>query len=516
MRDSDTRPTIHSLRTGALRSALQPAACLLALLALGVGAAALLAPAQSSAQQGGPDPSVIADQLPPLSAAGGQVALPLAGDAPFSWVAIDGGPGVGHPDGHLQTRYTVAGSRPAGAALIFRAGTLAGLDRLEIEIRGNRNTQLVPTLRDTAGVVYRFPAVPVQAGPARTHSLAVSEMQYFPGQATAPDPGSFDPGTAILLSLVDIAGFTGAVPVGTEIEWTVSGLKGVLAGERAEDPGAHPDREPSEPAAAERARNPAAERAEARFFANFNGPHDGTVDRTAALDDLRIAFFSDPDDPRTALWLGLNHLWIAAEGDRTDPAALDSLVLAEHFLARAQELAPGDERIPSWLVPTRQALAQIARDRDRVEALEGDLLAAYARDPEFHSFSVAMLGFREPRGSLRFERGLEALRAPSETCGKDDPTCQNAPRWPHNVEGFVSFAADYELKAGNVERARDLLVELRALPSYASWPYRAETEDRWANLDLYADLFANDDPGDDPTHLVLGSRSSCQACHRAG
>ncbi len=495
-----------------LRLLRPSAACL---LVVGFGSA-LLVPAQvSNAQQAGHgDPTPIALQLPPLPVADGEVDLPLDGGSPFSWVAIADGPATDHPQGHLLAHYTIAPGQPAGAALIFRPGTLSGLDRLDIEIRGNRSTQLVPTLRDTSGVVYRFPAVTVQVGSPRLHSLRVAEMQYFSVQAEEPDPGNFDPGEAVLLSLIDISAFTGSVPAGTEIEWTVSKLTAVLeADSQAKAEATQPSARAT--SLAEGGRQPRAEQAEARFFEVFSGRHgDRLLDRSAALNELKIAYLSDPSDPRTALLLGLNYLWLVAEGDRTDLRTIDFLVLAEHFLERAQRLAPDDHRIPSWLVPTQQGLASIDRDKARAGELEVELLAAYAEDPDFHSFSLALADFGSPRGSEQFTSGLEALRNSETTCPDDDPTCNNAPRWAHNVEGFLTFLADYELKAGNRAAARRVLEEVQSNPGYATWPYRAEVEDRRANLERYAELYANGDPTDDPSALVINTRHSCQVCHR--
>lgn len=501
----------HSSRTFP-HALLQPAASLLALLALGAGAATLFTAPRSSAQPpGSPDPAAIAEQLPPLPAEDGRVELPLAGRSPFPWMAIGGG-GIDHPEARLEARYGIAAGVPAGAALIVRPGTLAGLKALEIEIRGERTTQLVPTLRDTAGVVYRFPSVPVQAGGPRSHRLSVDELSYFPGQAAAPDPGSFDPAGAILLSLVDISGFIGTVPDGTEIAWTVSRLTAVLAPAEAAAEIPPPAARSTAGPAPGTERTPGAERAESRFFEALNHRPDRPA---APLADLMAAFAADPRDARTNLWLGLDHLWLAAEGDRTDPRAIEHLILAEHFLARTQELDSSDRRLASWLVPTRRALARLDGDRERSRALEAELLAAYRRDPDFHAVAVAMAGFGAPRGTAAFTRGLEALRASRAGCTEAEPTCTNRPRWPHNVESFLTFGADYELKAGEKHTARGLLEQVRARPGYDRWPYRGEVEDRLEHLDLLAELYANSDPTDDPPALVSGRRT-CQACHRAG
>lgn len=266
-------------------------------------------------------------------------------------------------------------------------------------------------------------------------------------------------------------------------------------------------------------RSAIAGKAEAGFFAAFNGFRGEERAKSAPLRDLLAALATDPSDARTHLLLGLNHLWLAAEGDRTDPRILEHLFLSERYLARAQELDPKDRRIPSWLVPVRLSLAEIeGREGHREETLR-DLRAAYAEDPTFHSFTVALLGIAEPRTSPTFGQGLAALRATVDTCppaesGGTDPSCENTPRWPHNREGYMTFFADYELKAGNVDQARELLLAVRKDPDFSRWPFRQEAEDRLKNLELYASLYANQDPGDDPPHLMSGhNRFSCQSCH---
>lgn len=271
-------------------------------------------------------------------------------------------------------------------------------------------------------------------------------------------------------------------------------------------------------AAAGAGRHPAAQKADAGFFATFNGFQGDPRTKSAPLRDLLAALATDPADARTHLLLGLNHLWIAGEGDRTDSRVLEHLFLAERYLARAQELDPKDRRIPSWLVPVRLSLAGIEGREDRREEILRDLQAAYAEDPTFHSFTVALLGIAEPRTSPEFRQGLAALRATVDTCPPasetTDPTCGNTPRWPHNREAYTTFFADYELKAGNADRARDLLLAVQQDPDFPRWPFRHEAEDRLKNLELYASLFANQDPGDDPPHLMSGhGRISCQSCH---
>lgn len=258
-------------------------------------------------------------------------------------------------------------------------------------------------------------------------------------------------------------------------------------------------------------RHPAAVGAEQAFFAAFN---HHAMPPEQVLTPLMGAYASDPADPRTNLFLGATHLWIAAKSRGRNPRVIENLLLAERFFERAQTLAPDDPRIASFLTPVRLSLDGIER-RGRRDEIVRDLWAAYARDPAFNSFGVALLGFQSPRGSEDFRRGLEALRAVEAAgCEDGDPTCRNTPRWPHNVEGFVSFYADYELKAGNREAARRLLDEAVAEPSFASWPFRDVVEARLADLDGHAARFADDDPDNDPQPAAIAR--GCAACHLAG
>ncbi|MEM1181703.1 MAG: hypothetical protein AAGM22_25390 [Acidobacteriota bacterium] len=265
-------------------------------------------------------------------------------------------------------------------------------------------------------------------------------------------------------------------------------------------------------AADEPGRHPLARQAEAEFFEVFNNA-PATPEKPLRM--LMTAYFMDPDDVQTNLLLGLNHLWIAAEGNHQDPRTIEHLYLAEDFLSRAAERNPADQRMHSWLIPTRLSLANIEQNDDRVEELSQAMFDAYETDPNFHAFVVGVQGFRAPRDDPRFEFSLKAMRSTTGCAGDDDLSCANHPRWPHNIEAFLVFAADFELKAGDVDRARELLTMARNHPDFATWPYRQEVADRLTSLDARAALYANDSADDDPPSLFTGAHeASCQMCHR--
>jgi hypothetical protein len=449
-----------------------------------------------AAPQGPPPPgelAAIAAELPPLPRDEERVSIPLGIDGAWAWRGVREGITVDAPGETLVVSYQVAAGQPAGAALLLRPGSLAGSEVLVVSTSAERMGTVMVSLQDRSGVAYAFPSISVRPGGLREHRLEVADLSYMAPASSAPDHGNFDLAEVVMISVIDLAGFMGGAEGPMRFE--IGTMDFELAPQQA-------------PRAA------AALGAEDHFFRVFN--HGKWSEREAPLRDLMIAWLADPTDARTALLLGLEHLWLAAEGDRANPRIVEHLLLAEDFLARAQSLDPEDRRIPSWLVPTRLALADLERHPERREALVGELLVEFAQDPAFHSFSVAMLGFDEPRDDAEFERGLQALRSVDSDCGDDDPTCRNTPRWPHNVEAYLTFFADYELKAGAIERARQLLLEAQASSSFSRWPRAAEVGDRLQNLEHYARLYQDEDPRNDPPSILSGARGACGSCHWAG
>ena len=258
-------------------------------------------------------------------------------------------------------------------------------------------------------------------------------------------------------------------------------------------------------------RSPVVVRAETAFFEALN---DGTRTRKSALGALRNAVASQPTDARANLLLGLGYLWSAVEGDRARAETIDSLVLSRYYLERAQAHDPTDGRIPSWLSPVRIALSTIHRNPADGKAAYDDLVRAFEEDPNFHSFSMGLMNFPEPIDSERFATGLAAIRSAVGCVESDDPTCGNLPRWPHNIEGFSLALGDYELKAGEIERARELFENARTLDSYESWALKEEVEHRLSNLEDYSTRWRNDDKTDDPQATMINSRESCRGCHQ--
>ncbi len=197
----------------------------LALLQILFGAIALLLAAGAEAQQP-KDLADIARTLPSLPREAGLVRMPLDGAGPFTWRPVRDGIAVTPQAGALTASYRISSGQPAGAALVLPAGTFAGLKSLRLKTHGSRSTQLVIALHDAAGVVYAFPAVFVRVGDSRDAEVFVEDLSYLGPASTAPDPGRFDPSGAVMVTLLDLAGFMS--PDTSEVAWTVESLEGVL------------------------------------------------------------------------------------------------------------------------------------------------------------------------------------------------------------------------------------------------------------------------------------------------
>lgn len=273
------------------------------------------------------------------------------------------------------------------------------------------------------------------------------------------------------------------------------------------------------PVVAENAMRPAASaeqnrqllaEAEAQFFQALN---DKPRLSKTALEGLTLAYAVEPTDRRTNLLLGLNHLWLAAEANRGDPMSLQHVILAEYFLGRTEKMT-GDNRIPSWRIPIQMTLAKRDGDEKAAQRYYDDFLKAYKKNPDFHSFVLALLAFDEPVTSKAFQRGLKAMRD-TEACSEHNPSCQNLPRWPHNIEAFTVFMADYETKAGNAEAAQKWLAEAEKYAKETNWAFLPAITERQQNLPERMARYANTDHSDDPAGLFDEyQRETCQLCHR--
>ena len=83
---------------------------------------------------------------------------------------------------------------------------------------------------------------------------------------------------------------------------------------------------------------------------------------------------------------------------------------------------------------------------------------------------------------------------------------------PYGFEGLTLNLGNGLVKAGRVDVAKVMYANARYAGNYSTWPYRGVLEAVAASdLNARAALYADDDPGNDPT-LSVPNRS-CVYCH---
>jgi hypothetical protein len=421
--------------------------------------------------------------FPPLERGpDGEVRLPLDQGAPRTWQAV--GPGTALEAGleGLRVRYERQPRQAFGTALPFRPGSLAGLRGLRLSLVGEAPATVLVSLRAADGTVHSWPMQQVGGEPAELR-LAVEDLRPDPFQNRGRPAGPFEPERAVVLSITDISAYLGGR--GGRAGWTIRAAGADCGPSAAPDTGAPP-----------------VSAAEAAFFAALV---EGAAPPDAILRPLLLDALQRPGAGRPFLLLGLAHLWIAAEGERDDPGLLEHLVLAEAWLARCAERDPAEDRLPSWRVPVRLALAEAFGDATPPAELRAPLVEAARRDPGFHGFALGLIGYHRSPDSAEFRDGLAALRRTLETLDPADPSVRNEARWPHNREGFLLLAADYERRAGEAERASALLERIEAVEDFEAWPFRAEVARRRQAWSAGAGI---------PDAQWM-PRNSCAVCHRA-
>jgi hypothetical protein len=433
--------------------------------------------------------------LPPLTASGGTLKLPLAISGPYAWRAIRDGISIGQEPSAIRVSYSRTRGEAAGMAQVIRPGTLEGLTALRIQITGPESRRLVVCLKDESGVVWSAPAFQIATnGDAPPRSIGRGAFKPDPYQNSAPVRHAFDPARVMMITVIDIGGYMSLTE--PRCDWTIR----VLEAETGAAPppvgsgpsGAHEGPAPSSPP-------------EAIFFDALNHHPERRAEAVAALD---TALASAPSNGRLQLLAGLGHLWAAAEEPLSPEAARGELSRAESRLRQARLLLPGDSRIVSWLSAATIARAELEGDQAALAHARSELKAAYDADPCFHSVALGISRFSAPAGSPEFREGLNAMRSALE-CDPSRAAAQNAPRWPHNVEGFLVALSDYERKAGNPELARAMLTTAQASDSYDSWPFKSDAESRLSSLDTPRS------PA--PPYLFSpASAHSCIACHESG
>jgi hypothetical protein len=270
------------------------------------------------------------------------------------------------------------------------------------------------------------------------------------------------------------------------------------------------------------------------FYDAFNYHEEN---RYSAASKLLDDFAQQPNNIFTSFLIMSIYTWIGGEASFDDPTALYDFAVGSYFAVHTINVAHRME--DAWTADpvnhTRFRLAPIIGgiallDRRWLAKFHGDAAAIALIDqehrewlqvhPKFHGFTVGVMFFEE---DANFMEGFGAWSQMVDPAGCEGlRTCTDQPRFSFNLLGIFLGYVDYLLKIGATDAAQ-MFLGFRHAPwfRFEDWDLgRAAWEHRENHLLEIADLYANDDPADDPNHFFLTSRkwgantSNCQTCHQ--
>ena len=291
-----------------------------------------------------------------------------------------------------------------------------------------------------------------------------------------------------------------------------------------------PTREPEAP-------SDATERGE-RLFAE--ALLEGSYERLPEiLEELTRLSVEHPRDGRLHLLLGMAHLWRVSEKERDpapSPRLTEHVVLSRHYLGSARALLPEDPRVHGWNAGAMLATATLLDDARARREGYFEMQDAMSDFPEFNLFSASFVFSRLPADDPKYEpevvdsmfeatarcygdadrwaerrASVAAAMAEVERPTDERRVCYPSPDAPHNVEGFFLHFGDALSKAGRLDDAREAWSLAQLVPSFRTWPYRAELEARLADPEAHSRVARAGRAGEG---MMITSRFACSGCHQ--
>jgi hypothetical protein len=261
------------------------------------------------------------------------------------------------------------------------------------------------------------------------------------------------------------------------------------------------------------------------------GKSDDVADVVASVDAQAT---KDPGDGRAMFYSAIMRLWEFGERVGLPSDALgvldESKAMLERF-AQARTLLPMDQRVAGFQGLANVEVGRTLGDGDMISEGMTHLDEDIAIFPAYAHFLRALASVDTPANSDDFASVIPNLEAVVQTCGSDasatgelayDPgplpsalrVCNDEGIVPHVWEGFLVEYGDALLKAGQgADAARAKYRSAMNAPRFDEWPYASELQDRIDHADQRAGLYADGDPGNDPT-LWNQEGHICRGCHQ--
>jgi hypothetical protein len=262
-----------------------------------------------------------------------------------------------------------------------------------------------------------------------------------------------------------------------------------------------------------------------------------TAGNTSKLPDvirtLDDTLAEDPKDGRANLYAATMRFWRISEnvpGSEPGQFQADAHAVLDHF-DQAYELLPDDARIPAFSGLAHTLLGGLLGDTARVDRGKALLEEGVERMPTYGHFLRALSTGSLPPSDPMYATTLEHMSADAEACewesdgaggylypggplGYPYQVCNNEGIVPHVWEGFFTAWGDFALKGGlGAEKARALYASAKASPTYDSWHYAGDLQQRIDGAETAAARYADADATNDPGVWTL-SGHICTGCHQ--
>ena len=239
-----------------------------------------------------------------------------------------------------------------------------------------------------------------------------------------------------------------------------------------------------------------------------------------------------PADGMATFYSGLMRFWHFAEGTPSSGEnVLEAGATLVERIAQSREFLPNDARVPGFLGLTRTIFGTFTADQAMLDAAQNDLTDSIAMLPAYGYFLRATANGFKPASSPEFATAVTDLERLTEACGYikaadgsfeylagpqdyQHHVCNNESIVPHVFEGVFITYGDFALRYGmGADRVRAIYKSAQNSPDYPSWPFAAALEQRLADVEANAALYADADPANDPAPWTA-TKQVCVGCHQ--
>lgn len=282
--------------------------------------------------------------------------------------------------------------------------------------------------------------------------------------------------------------------------------------------------------------------ADTYFWTNF---HEGNYDSIPQiLHLLKAAYIENPNNATLAAHIGFTHAWALSERIRLKESSaniIDHAALATKYFEDAKRLDPKDVRLKGFHGDFLMSEGSIAKDKKKITKGYFEAKSVTKQWPEWGDFTLSYPLSLSSKTDKRFQESIDLMWHNADVCAcekvdrnaldwrkyytllegdlteKNKRACWNTWITPHNLEGFFIHFGDILIKSGDLEKGLMMYQNVKLVPEYENYPYKAFLEHRIKNAKQNLKRFNQSIEvayGNSNQVLMINSEISCMGCHQ--